>query len=171
MCALVTQSCLTLCHPMTVAHQASLPMGFPRQAYWSGLPFPLPKLGIFPNQGSNPALLHYRQILYHYCHLRSPVERWREQNKINDVCFDNSIIGILVTRKHKCTFKILADVWKMTMKTDCFSLLIVTCTFVSYGSNYCLKTKLQKCHREKVNGRQKSDVLPWFWYPDDLIKW
>ena len=24
----------------TVAHQASLPMGFSRQEYWSGLPFP-----------------------------------------------------------------------------------------------------------------------------------
>ena len=26
----------------TVAHQAPLPMGFPRQEYWSGLPFPSP---------------------------------------------------------------------------------------------------------------------------------
>ena len=25
--------------PWTIAHQASLPMGFPRQEYWSGLPF------------------------------------------------------------------------------------------------------------------------------------
>ena len=28
--------------PWTVAHQAPLPMGFPRQEYWSGLPFPPP---------------------------------------------------------------------------------------------------------------------------------
>ena len=27
----------------TIAHQASLPMGFPRQGYWSGLSFPSPK--------------------------------------------------------------------------------------------------------------------------------
>ena len=40
---LVTKSRLTLCDPMGyVAHQASLSMGFPRQAYWSGLPFPPP---------------------------------------------------------------------------------------------------------------------------------
>jgi len=26
--------------PWTVAHQAPLSMGFPRQEYWSGLPFP-----------------------------------------------------------------------------------------------------------------------------------
>ena len=28
--------------PWTVAQKAPLSMGFPRQAYWSGLPFPLP---------------------------------------------------------------------------------------------------------------------------------
>ena len=29
--------------PWTVARQAPLSMGFPRQEYWSGLPFPSPK--------------------------------------------------------------------------------------------------------------------------------
>ena len=29
--------------PWTVAHQAPLSMGFSRQEYWSGLPFPSPK--------------------------------------------------------------------------------------------------------------------------------
>ena len=28
--------------PLTVAHQAPLSMGFSRQEYWSGLPFPTP---------------------------------------------------------------------------------------------------------------------------------
>ena len=37
---LVTKSCLTLASPWTVAHQAPLSMGFPRQEYWNGLPFP-----------------------------------------------------------------------------------------------------------------------------------
>ena len=35
--------------PWTVAHQASLSMGFSRQEYWSGLPFPSP--GDLPNPG------------------------------------------------------------------------------------------------------------------------
>ena len=39
---LVTKSCLTLATPWTVAHQALLSMGFSRQEYWSGLPFPSP---------------------------------------------------------------------------------------------------------------------------------
>ena len=36
----------------TVAHQAPRSMGFPRQEYWSGLPFPIP--GDLPNPGIKP---------------------------------------------------------------------------------------------------------------------
>ena len=39
----VTQSCPTLCNPMTVAYQAPPSMGFSKQGYWSGLPFPSPE--------------------------------------------------------------------------------------------------------------------------------
>ena len=39
---LVTKSCPTLAIPWTVACQAPLSMGFSRQEYWSGLPFPSP---------------------------------------------------------------------------------------------------------------------------------
>ena len=42
-CCLVAKSCLTLAAPCTVAHQASLSLGFPRQEYWNGLPFPSPE--------------------------------------------------------------------------------------------------------------------------------
>ena len=49
---LVTKSCLTLVTPWTVASQAPLPMGFSRQEYWSGLPFPSP--GDLPNPGIKP---------------------------------------------------------------------------------------------------------------------
>ena len=38
--------------PWTVALQAPLFMGFSRQEYWSGLPFPSP--GDLPNQGIEP---------------------------------------------------------------------------------------------------------------------
>ena len=41
--------------PWTVAHQAPLSMGFPRQEYWSGLPCPPP--GDLPNLGTEPASL------------------------------------------------------------------------------------------------------------------
>ena len=39
---LVTKSCLILSTPWTVAHQAPLSTGFPKQEYWSGLSFPSP---------------------------------------------------------------------------------------------------------------------------------
>ena len=39
---LVAKSCPTLVTPWTIAHQAPLSMGFSRQEYWSGLPFPYP---------------------------------------------------------------------------------------------------------------------------------
>ena len=39
---LVAKLCLTFTTPWTVACQAPLFMGFPRQEYWSGLPFPSP---------------------------------------------------------------------------------------------------------------------------------
>ena len=46
--------------PWTVAHQAPLSMGFSRQEYWNGLPFPLPEdlpnLGVEPTSPVYPAL-------------------------------------------------------------------------------------------------------------------
>ena len=36
------QSCLTLCDPRDSSHQAPPSLGFSRQEYWSGLPFPSP---------------------------------------------------------------------------------------------------------------------------------
>ena len=38
--------------PWTVAYQASPPLGFSKQAYWSGLPFPSP--GDLPDPGIEP---------------------------------------------------------------------------------------------------------------------
>ena len=47
--------------PWTVAYHAPLSMGFSRQAYWSGLPYPSP--GDLPDPGIKPS--HSRQMLYH----------------------------------------------------------------------------------------------------------
>ena len=43
----VTSHAWLFATPWTLAHQASLSMGFPRQEYWNGLPFPPP--GDLPN--------------------------------------------------------------------------------------------------------------------------
>ena len=56
--------------PLTIAHQTPLPMEFPRQESWSGLPFPspgyLPAPGIEPTSLASPALA--------LCHLESPLK-------------------------------------------------------------------------------------------------
>ena len=50
---LVAQLCLTLLRsPWTVVHQAPLTMGFPRQEYRSGLPYPSP--GDLSDPGTEP---------------------------------------------------------------------------------------------------------------------
>ena len=49
----VAQSCPTLCDLMSSSlHQAPPSMGFSRQEYWSGLPFPSP--GNLPDPGIEP---------------------------------------------------------------------------------------------------------------------
>ena len=50
---LVAKSCRTFATPWTVAHQTPLSMGFLRQEYWSGLPFPSP--ADLPDPGIKPA--------------------------------------------------------------------------------------------------------------------
>ena len=52
---LVTQLCPALCSPMTIACQTPPSIGFFRQKYWSGLPFPSP--GDLPNPGIEPRSL------------------------------------------------------------------------------------------------------------------
>ena len=55
--------------PWTVTHQAPLSMGFPRQEYWSGLPFPSP--GIFqPGIEPESSALQVDSLLL--SHLGSP---------------------------------------------------------------------------------------------------
>ena len=49
---LVPKSCPALVTLWTVARQVSLSMGFSRQEYWSGLPFPSP--GDLPEPGIEP---------------------------------------------------------------------------------------------------------------------
>ena len=54
-CAQSLQWCQLFATPWTVACQAPLSMGFSRQKYWSGLPFPSP--GDLPKPGIKPGSL------------------------------------------------------------------------------------------------------------------
>ena len=59
--------------PWTIARQAPPSIGFSRQEYWSGLPFPPP--GDLPNPGIEPGcllcLLYCRRIVYPLSHERN----------------------------------------------------------------------------------------------------
>ena len=51
--------------PWTVARQVPLSMGFPRQVYWSRLPFPSP--GVLPSAGIQTSIFCTgRRVLYHF---------------------------------------------------------------------------------------------------------
>ena len=63
---LLTKSCLTLGDPYTVACQAPLSWNSPGKSTGVGCQF-LPQ-GIFLTQGSNPGVLHCRQILHLLSH-------------------------------------------------------------------------------------------------------
>ena len=62
------QSCPTLCNPVDCSPPG--PWDFPGKN--TGVVCHFLLQGIFPIQGSNPGLLHCRQILYHLSHQGSP---------------------------------------------------------------------------------------------------
>ena len=59
---LVTKLCQTLATPWTVACQVPWSIGFSRQEYWSGLPFP--SSGALPDPGIEPRSPALQAILY-----------------------------------------------------------------------------------------------------------
>ena len=64
-------SCVRLfATPWTVAYQAPLSMGYSRQEYWNGLPFPSP--GDLPNPGIEPASPALQVNSLPLSHLGSP---------------------------------------------------------------------------------------------------
>ena len=69
--------------PWTVAHKAPLSMGFPRQEYWRGLPFPPP--GDLTDPGTeptSPALAGRPLLLSH----QESSYVWLNKSKICHVC-------------------------------------------------------------------------------------
>ena len=67
---LVTQSCLALCDPMDYSPLGSSVHGILQARILEWVHSLLQ--GIFPTQGLNPGLVHYRWILYHLSHPGSP---------------------------------------------------------------------------------------------------
>ena len=76
-------------------------LGFPRQEYWSGLPFP--SLGELPHQGLNLHILYCRQILYCTLQLKKKKILHKEQSslKTNENCYKDSYTTKAVRQIHK----------------------------------------------------------------------
>ena len=70
---LLTKLCLTLVTPWAVACQDPLSMGFSRQEYWSGLPFPSP--GDLPNPRIKPGSPALQEIQVRPLGREDPLEK------------------------------------------------------------------------------------------------
>ena len=79
-CCLIIHSCPTLCSSWTIACQAPLSMGFPRQEFWSGLPFPSP--GDLPNLGIKLKSPAWQADSLPLSHLGS----WRKTCSVTKLC-------------------------------------------------------------------------------------
>ena len=96
------QSCRLLTTPQTAALQAPLSVGFSRQGYRSGLPFPSP--GDLLTQGSNLRLLHWQVDSLPLSHLGSP--RGSSTSRENDSQVTTAVAAVLpcfVQHKTACS--------------------------------------------------------------------
>ena len=101
----------SLATPQTVASQAPLSMGFPRQEYWSGLPFPSP--GVLLNPGiepMSPALQEDSLLLSHLGRNIPLLEKWYEKQSypfISGYSIYRNKIKMLINAQKLSTFGIL----------------------------------------------------------------
>ena len=81
--------------PWTVPHQPPLSMGFPRQEYWSGLPFPSP--GDLPDSGIDPAFSAWQEDSLLLSHQGSPniILQQKDQGSL-----ENVLIPVLGGKKY-----------------------------------------------------------------------
>ena len=120
---LVTQSCLILCNLVDCSSPDSSVHGIlqARILEWVAISF---------SRGSNPSLLHSRQILYHLSHGLYHAEQWKAESiscKIRNKTFQvelvnptntcalfiSAVVLLKVLFKLKCTYKSLECLVKM----------------------------------------------------------
>ena len=97
--------------PWTIARQAPLSMGFPRQEYWSGLPFP--SLGGLPDPGIEPVspalqvnslpLSHQESPKSRVPGLRPPPCQFRTALKVSPTPLQVVLLIALFSKAPACT--------------------------------------------------------------------
>ena len=117
------QSCLFVT-PWIIAQQATLSMGFPKQEYWSGLPFLSP--GDLPSQGPNPSL--------------SPTLA-----SLGKSLFSFSLIFFNDFFSSQCTHFLHPFFPKLLLKIPCFY------AFAFFISIICSHIQKKKFYRDKID--------------------
>ena len=126
--------------PRTVACQASLSMGFPRQEYWSRLPFSTPgalsSLGIKPSTPASPALAG--GFFYHCVTWEAP--KHTKPLLTFETSYPSLHWAILCAANTPCSFSILDLLRYVFLWHKSLPSLIPPLWFQSYSSNLNLVT-------------------------------
>ena len=125
----------------TVAHQASLSMGFSRQEYWSGLPCPPP--GDLPDPGIEPVSLALQADSL-------PLSHWRSPFNVYSILFWYTYAGAMLRSwmgfwtcfsarlGHKMYFLLPGYLWLgLLVGKNIVFLLVFPMLLVSYWTNHC----------------------------------
>ena len=123
-------------------------MEFSRPEYWSEQPFPSP--GVFPTQGSNPGLPHYRRILYQLSHKGSPrILEWttyhfcsrssQPRNQTGVSCIASRFFTNWATGEaHICHIYIFLMVVNLLLFLDASSFFYFLFKFYIFTLQYCI---------------------------------
>ena len=158
--------------PWTVAHQAPPSMGFSRQEYWSGLPFPSP--GELPYPGIEPgspalradALLFEPEIM-----VSGPITSWQIDGETVETMSDFILGGSKITADGDCSHEIKRRLLlgkKVMTNLDCIlkSRDITLPTKVHLVKTMVFPVVMCGCESWTVKkaDRQRIDAFePWCW--------
>ena len=106
---LVAQSCLTLCEPMDYSLSGSFVQGHSRGKN-TGVGCHTLLQRIFLTQGLTPGFLHYRLILYHLSHQRSP-----EQLILIQCTRYNAPLSLIITLKISIVITLILQFTKLRL--------------------------------------------------------
>ena len=156
----------------TLAHQASLSVGFSRQEYWSGLPCPSP--GIFPTQELNShllRLLHWQASSLPLAPpgnpLNHPLNQWLKKGGWG-IFFHSLSFGALVLNcfswfgPHKALlFFSTSGSNHYCSLTDDFTCPLTSCKahFISWDLSFCFSTF--SCVISGSLGKGPANLRPW----------
>ena len=108
-------------------------MGFSRQEYWSGLPFPSP--GDLPDQGIDLGLWHCRQIIYRLRHQGSPLGKlfWGAPKSLQMVTAAMKLRHLLLGRKAITNLDSILKSRDITLPTKVCLVKAMVFPVVMYG--------------------------------------